>query len=107
MLYYRYGGIRNYTKLEKVLYMLYLYHRLECLHDIYACALGPAALRLVRIYQAKHECLWYKCYAPRCPCRLIARQNEVETRIYYIDRLGKFDYGPAHASRNHRYPNSG
>ena len=28
---------------------------------------------------------------------------EVETKIYYIDRLGKFDYGPAHASRNDRY----
>ena len=72
--------------------MLYLYHRLEC-----------AARGRVRIYQAKHECLWYKCYVPHCPCRLIARQYEVETRIYYIDRLGKFDYGPAHASRNHRY----
>ena len=23
--------------------------------------------------------------------------------MYYIDCLGKFDYGPAHASRNHRY----
>ena len=52
--------------------------------------------------QAKHECLWYKCYVPHCPCRLIARQYEVEIRIYYIDCLGKFDYGPAHASRNHR-----
>ena len=30
-------------------------------------------------------------------------QYEEEFRIYYIDRLGKFDYGPAHASRNHRY----
>jgi len=27
---------------------------------IYARALGPAALRLVRIYQAKHSSLWYK-----------------------------------------------
>ena len=34
-----------------------------------------------------------------CPCRLIARQDEVEIR----DHLGKFDYGPAHASRNHHY----
>ena len=33
----------------------------------------------------------------------MARQYEVEIRMYYIDRLGKFDYGPAHASRNHRY----
>ena len=57
----------------------------------------------VHIYQAKHECLWYKCYVPHYPCRLIARQYKVEIRIYYIDRLGKFDYGPAHASRNHRY----
>jgi len=57
----------------------------------------------MRIYRAKHECLWYKCYVPHCPCRLIARQYEVQIRIYYIDHLGKFDYGPAHASRNHRY----
>ena len=48
-------------------------------------------------------CLWYKCYVPHYPCRLIARQYKVEIRIYYIDHLGKFDYGPAHASRNHRY----
>ena len=54
----------------------------SALPDIYARALG-----LVRIYQAKHECLWYKCYVLHCPCRLIARQYEVETRIYYIDRL--------------------
>ena len=33
----------------------------------------------------------------------MARQYEVETRIYYTDRLGKFDYGPADASRNHHY----
>jgi len=69
--------------------MLYLYHRLEC-----------AARGRVRIYQAKHECLWYKCYVPHCP---LARQYEEEIRIYYIDRLEKFDYGPEHASRNHRY----
>ena len=62
-----------------------------------------AARGRVRIYQAKHECLCYKCYVPHCPCRLIARQYEVEIRIYYIDCLEKFDYGPAHASRNHRY----
>ena len=71
---------------------------LSALPDIYVQARGR-----VHIYQAKHECLWYKCYVPHCPCRLIARQYEVETRIYYIDRLGKFYYGPAHASRNHRY----
>ena len=76
---------------------------LSALPDIYAQARGPQARGRVRIYQAKHECLWYKCYVPHCPCRLIARQYEVETRIYYIDRLGKFDYGPVHASRNHRY----
>ena len=29
---------------------------------------------------------------------MIAHQYEVKTRIYYIDRLGKFDYGSAHAS---------
>ena len=38
----------------------------SALPDIYAQALGR-----VRIYQAKHECLWYKCYVPHCPCRLI------------------------------------
>ena len=69
----------------------------------YTTGSSAAALGLVRIYQAKHECLWYKCYVPHCPCRLIARQFEVEIRIYCIDRLGKFDSGPAHASRNHRY----
>ena len=47
------------------------------------------------VYQAKHECLWYKCYVPHYPCRLIACQYEAEIRIYYIDRLGKFDYGLA------------
>ena len=57
----------------------------------------------MRIYQAKHECLWYKCYVPHYPCRPIARHYEVEIRIYYIDCLGKFDYGPAHLSRNHHY----
>jgi len=30
------------------------------LPGIYARALGPAALGLVRIYQAKHSSLWYK-----------------------------------------------
>ena len=33
---------------------------LSALPNIYARALGPAALGLVRICQAKHECLWYK-----------------------------------------------
>ena len=75
-----------------VQYMLYLYHRLECF-----------AWYIRTSPRAAHECLWYKCCVPRCPCRLIARQYGVETRIYYIDPLGKFDYGPAHASRNHRY----
>ena len=65
---------------------------------IYAQARGH-----VRVYQAKHECLRYKCYVPHCPCRLIARQYELENCIYYIDSLGKFDYGPAHASSSHRY----
>jgi len=74
----------------------------SALPDIYAQALGPAALGCVHIYQAKHSSLWYKCYAPHYPCRLIARQYEVEIRIYYIDRLGKFDYGPAHANKNHK-----
>jgi len=86
------GFYHGITKI--FLLMLYLYHRLEC----FAAARGR-----VRIYQAKHECLWYKCYVPHCPCRLIARQYEVKTRIYSIDCLGKFDYGPAHATRNHRY----
>ena len=61
----------------------------RALPDIYARALGPAALGLVCIYQAKHECLWYKYYVPHYPCRLIACQYEVEVRIYYIDCLGK------------------
>ena len=76
--------------------MLYLYHRLECF--AWYIRTSPRAA-----YQAKHECLWYKRYVPHYSCRLIARQYEVEIRIYYIDRLRKFDYGPAHASRNHRY----
>ena len=46
---------------------------------------------------------WYNYNVSHCPCRLIARQYEVEIRVYYIDHLGKFDYGPAHANRNHRY----
>ena len=58
---------------------------------------------VILIPQARVLCLWYKCYVPHCPYRLIARQYEMEIRIYYIDRLGKFDYGPAHASRNRRY----
>ena len=75
------------------------------LYPCYTYTTGSSALPDIYALQpsAKHECLWYKFYVPRCPCRLIARQYEVETRIYYIDRLGKFDYGPAHASRNHRY----
>jgi len=32
----------------------------RALTDIYARALGPAVLGLVRIYQAKHSSLWYK-----------------------------------------------
>ena len=32
----------------------------RALPDIYARALGPAALGLVHIYQAKHSSLWYK-----------------------------------------------
>jgi len=52
----------------------------------------------VHIDQAKHDCLWYKCYVQHCPCRLIAHQYELEHWVYYIDSLGKFDYGPAYAS---------
>ena len=63
----------------------------------------PKGCRPVCIYQAKHECLRYKCYVPHYPWGLIACQYEVEIRIYHIDRLGKFDYGPAHVSMNHRY----
>ena len=73
--------------------MLYFYHRLEC---------GPRACVYIP-YQAKHKCQWYKCYVPHCLCRLIARQYELENWIYYIDSLGKFNYGPAHASSNHHY----
>jgi len=58
---------------------------------------------VILIPQARVLCLWYKCYVPHYPCRLIACQYKAEIRIYYIDCLGKFDYGPAHASRNHRY----
>ena len=75
----------------------------SALPDIYAQARGQQARGLVRIYQARHKYLWYKCYVPHYPCRLIARQYDMEIRIYHIDCLGKFDYGPAHASRNHRY----
>ena len=65
------------------------------------CLCGPRARAYI---SGKAEVpVVYKCYVPHCPCRLIARQYEAKTRIYYIDRLGKFDYGPAHASRNHRY----
>ena len=56
-------------------------------------AIYTRALRLVRIYQAKHLSLWYKCYVPHYPCRLIAHQYEVETRIYYIDCLGNLIMG--------------
>ena len=56
--------------------MLYLYHRLECF-----------AWYIRTRLRAAHKCLWYKCYVPHFPCRLIARQYEVEIRIYYIDRL--------------------
>ena len=31
-----------------------------------------AAIKLVRIYQAKRSSLWYKCYVSHCLCRLIA-----------------------------------
>jgi len=64
--------------------MLYLCHRLECF--AWYIHTSPRA-----------------AYVPHCPCRLIARQYELKTSIYYIDCLGKFDYGPAHASRNHQY----
>jgi len=37
--------------------MLCLWHRLKCLPDKYAGVLRTVALRLVHIYQAKHECL--------------------------------------------------
>ena len=64
-----------------------------------------AARGCVRIYQAKHKCLWYKCYVHvlHCLCRLIACQCKFEKWIYYMDSLWKFDYGPAHASKNYRY----
>jgi len=94
----------NWCKYKFMKFISYTYTTgSSTLPDIYAQARGPQARGRVHIYQAKHECLWYKCYVPHCPCRLIARQYEVETRIYYIDCLGKFDYGPVHASRNHRY----
>ena len=70
----------------------------SALLDIYAQAWGR-----VRTYQTKHECLWYKCYIPHCPCGLIACQYKLVNWIYYKDSLRKFDYGPAHASSNHRY----
>ena len=70
----------------------------SALPDIYAQAWRLQARGRVCIYQAKHECLWYKCYVPHYLCRLIAHQYEVEIRIYYIDHLRKFDYGPAHVS---------
>jgi len=67
-------------------------------------AAGPRVRSYNYIRQSMSACgIRYKCYVPHYPCRLIAHQYEVEIRIYYIDRLGKFDYGPAHASRNHCY----
>jgi len=68
--------------------------------DIYAQARGP---------QPEGACVYIRQSTSACGisimylCRLIACQYEVETRIYYIDRLGTFDYGPAHASTNHHY----
>ena len=60
----------------------------------------------VYIYQAKHECLWYKCYVSHCLCSLKAhcrctRPYELEHWISSIDRLRKFDYGQLHAGSNY------
>jgi len=43
----------------------YLYHRHSCFAWIYACA-----LRLVRIFQAKHSCLSYKYYICTLNCAI-------------------------------------
>ena len=67
---YTHACIYTYIYIYTCMYMLYLYHRLEC----FACYI--AALGLVRIYQVKHECLWYKCYVPHCPCRPIRGGNQ-------------------------------
>ena len=76
--------------------------RVLCLIYTHApSGLRPSGL-CVYIRQSMSACGISAMY-PHCPCKLTALQYEVETRIYYIDRLGKFDYGPAHASRNHRY----
>jgi len=48
----------------------------SALPDIYTQTKGSQARVCVHIYQAKHECLWYKCYVPHYPCRLIARQYD-------------------------------
>jgi len=99
---------KSHYATNKITKVFYLSHVHICytyttgssaLPDIYAHARG-----LVRVYQAKHECLWYKCYVPHCLCRLIARQYELEHWIYYIDSSRKFNYGPAHASSNHVIP---
>jgi len=70
-------------------------------HLCYTYTTGLSALPdTVYTHKPKSACI---CYVPQYPCRLIARQFKEEIRIYYIDRFGKFDYEPAHASRNHRY----
>ena len=50
----------------------------------------------------KKKAVWpCETNVPHCLCRLIACQYELEHWICYIDRLGKFNYGPAHASGIH------
>jgi len=60
----------------------------HCL-SIYACALGPVAVRPVRIFQAMHSCLWYN-YNIHCPsCTVLtiyvglaqARPNYLQTKL--------------------------
>ena len=58
----------------------------------------------MRAYQAKHKCLWYKCYVPHCLCKLIAHQYESTHCINYIDSKETFDYWPAHESSNRILP---
>ena len=77
----------------------------SALPDIYAQARGPQARGRVRTYQAKHECLWYKCYVPHCPCRLIARQYEAKTRIYRgFARVTHYDTTLCHQKTDHTVP---
>ena len=54
--------------------------------------LSEKVIPILQVYQAKHEChyVW-----------TITSQYGLVHRISYIDSLGQFNYGLAHASSNH------